>query len=186
MNKKGFSIVEVVMVLILLGGVLWLVMNGKFLIDTMRVKSEIATLDKFSNALAFYRVERSGAPMKTNDKVNVDPTVFLQKGLIAADDMYSKLSESSWELVLCKPGPNGQYFELDPSGGKTVCARMKNERYDGFATCYIDKLDDKSLISGQVRAHMKKPTTPIIEYRYYDDCYSLRGQGYDFMYQFIK
>jgi prepilin-type N-terminal cleavage/methylation domain-containing protein len=52
--KKGFTIVELAIVLVVIGIILGMAVKGKALLHSARIKAEVAKLNKFEAAVATY------------------------------------------------------------------------------------------------------------------------------------
>jgi prepilin-type N-terminal cleavage/methylation domain-containing protein len=75
MSRKGFTLVEIAIVLLVIGLILGLAVKGRTLIDSARIRSEIRKLERFQTAFAAY-VSRTGS-MPISDTITSD--LFIDK-----------------------------------------------------------------------------------------------------------
>ncbi|MDR2401230.1 MAG: prepilin-type N-terminal cleavage/methylation domain-containing protein, partial [Deferribacteraceae bacterium] len=72
--RKGFTLVELAVVLLIIGLILGLAVKGGTLIDSARIKSEVRKLEKFQTAISAYVGRTGGLPPSL-----FDDTLLLDK-----------------------------------------------------------------------------------------------------------
>jgi prepilin-type N-terminal cleavage/methylation domain-containing protein len=187
-KRKGFTLVELAIVLVIIGFLLGMALKGKHLIDSAKVKSEAVKWDKISTALAIY-LERYG--QLPGDGCGSDtPTTTIcadhpKDGVIA--DAAHENAAAWYQLItlthILNPkdrhsnfGQDWNFWVGSPTGITSHCYLKTcldlpgGNQADNAMTCALDKLKDDGINNtGEVRA---SPAS----YNQNTDCWSLNGK----------
>jgi prepilin-type N-terminal cleavage/methylation domain-containing protein len=164
--KKGFSLVEVMVVMVVIGIVVALGIKGSALVNTSRIRAEIAKLRNFETGFASYFLKNNSLPPKDGDNTtpednftcyNVAP--LLTRQVVVSEDLPSAFSQGSkdWLFATDIAVDNGTHafapmgFDVENVGAYAVGLNYE-------LICNIEGiLDDGNALGGVGRAL----TTPI-------------------------
>jgi prepilin-type N-terminal cleavage/methylation domain-containing protein len=98
--KKGFSLVEVSIVILVLGLLSVIVFRGGILIHTSEVRAEIGRINKNATAISLYYSEINSLPDNISDNAStlglMDIQDILNQQFITEADLESKFSVNKW------------------------------------------------------------------------------------------
>ena len=207
MRKKGFTIVELAVVLVIIGLLLMAATKALAILDAARLKRDVARVHKIQSALLQYFYDNSTLPdRKWTAYSGGYPTAFHPTELnmgdgtlepranenhmffreISEEDSKSEVSNSVWEMILCNPrnvstSPYKEEYFAEVPEGEFVCLRMANSRTNGELACIIDKEDDASLKTGNARSDGSFDFTASD----YEDCSRLSSTYFNFIYRIM-
>ena len=136
MSNKGFTIVELAIVLVVIGIILGMAVKGKSLVDSAKMRAEVAKLNKFEAAAGqLYAMgvtkvrDGIGAP---GGYTFIPPQTFIDRGLLTKKDLEIGTSQSYWTFAYCSiRGARG----VDPDGG--VYGPLRNFYLMGYHSSMI-------------------------------------------------
>ena len=185
-KQKGFTLVELAIVLVVIGLILGMAFKGKDLIDSAKVKSMQAQVNKINAALNIYYEKYGSYPgdgctgvapggttcSNTNpvrDGILTDAeggfaiTILQNANILTASDVKSPFGQD-WVIRRGTGGvfdPNVDYLTLN-----TLASAAADSRF----VCALDRLiDDGANGTGNVRTGQGYAAT--------DDCWALTGQS---------
>ncbi|MDR2105397.1 MAG: prepilin-type N-terminal cleavage/methylation domain-containing protein [Deferribacteraceae bacterium] len=105
MGRKGFTLVELAIVLLIIGLILGLAVKGGTLIDSARIRSEVRKLEKFQTALSAY-VGRMGALPSAivADSLVLDKKLLIEHNYLNEIDLNTDYKDDPnvrWNFVGC-------------------------------------------------------------------------------------
>ena len=180
MHRKGFTMLELTIVLVVIGLILGMAIKGKTLIDSAKIRVEVIKLSKLESAVYAYFVKTNGLPPLDSSTGRFDISSLLALGALGQRDLYSEMAGDNWTLVACSMQSSG--FSVTASGGE-VCARMgltDHKKIPARLVCSIEKmLDDENLNLGigRVQSGAANFTQSV-----YNDCNLAPGDQFDYMY----
>ena len=177
MVRKGFTIVEMAMVLVVIGLLVVLSVRGKTIFETAKMRMEVAKLNKFEVALQTHFTRTATLPENLGGgRLNLE--ILVNKGFLVKTDLTDRLHNKDWDFRLCsEPSYGGDYFVTDELS-KKVCAVGSDGNLQTRFVCYIEKnRDDQDVTAGRGRgwgAAISRPNSSD-----YKDCDVLTGEtGY--------
>ena len=171
--KKGFSLIELTVVLVVIGVLISMTVKGRDLLDAARIRKDIYSIIKIETALSQYvsRNHPTGDLKGLHTSGIIDPSIFDQHEFAGISmNVPGAAVGSLWTMRLCacKPVDADNYTyrttltpEFDASN---IC--LHNEALGGSAAAYTQEryvcyaesyLDDKSNTKGRIRS-----TTTIV------------------------
>jgi prepilin-type N-terminal cleavage/methylation domain-containing protein len=116
--KKGFSLVEIMIVMVIIGIIVALGIKGGALVNASRIRAEIAKLRNFETGFASYFLKHNAMPPYTgndNDSIFIsyDTASLVARGVIASEDTPAAFSQNQLPWEFCKniaTEDNGTYF----------------------------------------------------------------------------
>lgn len=146
--KKGFTLVELAIVLVVIGLILGMAIKGKDLIDSAKYKTDLTKIDKISSAVSVYYSKFSRLPgdangvgyiVAANSKEAFDN--ITAQGILAAKDFQSEIGASD-------NSTNGAFYHFTQCGKSTTDNDFVSG--SGTGTCiYLSKtaIDDEATYS---------------------------------------
>ena len=133
MSKKGFTIVELAIVLVIIGIILAMAVKGSELVHAARIRTEVAKISKFEAAVVSYYGLTGEMPKirAVNDNI-IDKNIFIERGILTeADFVFSHLTIASgneqnikWAFNRCQPmgdAPDRYYAALSATNFSNIC-----------------------------------------------------------------
>ena len=140
--ERGFTIVELAIVLVVIGIILSMAVKGKSLVDTARLRAEINKVRKLEAAIHIYLVTHPD--MQIVDRIGIggpnnwgdfDMSYFYDNGILTASDLRSMVGRSDgrighWTPVQCMYYGDaisiyrGTYNQTVPFKPTNFCARI--------------------------------------------------------------
>ena len=166
MLRKGFTIVELTIVLVVIGIILAMAVQGAGLVRSAKMRNEMAKLNKFEAAVMTGYSKTGYLP---EDMVTVDifkainPAYYIDQGLLTKEDFIIKMSEADygnineWHLVRCTSkydNTNQSYYFAHDVNGAGVCAigNSPSTSLEVPFICSIEVMkDDEDLTTGAAR-----------------------------------
>ena len=154
--KKGFTIVELAIVLMVLGLIMGMSLKGVALVSTARMRADVARLNKIQAATAAlvsqYEGDISGLQGASTGGI-YDSNKFFETGFLLPLDLNGHTTApDKWVFRNCAQGAvdtNAHLIETNYNHGN-ICIRH-NKMSEIFA-CNVEKLmDDEDLTNGQNR-----------------------------------
>jgi prepilin-type N-terminal cleavage/methylation domain-containing protein len=191
MSRKGFTLVELAIVLLVIGLILGLAVKGRTLIDSARIRSEIRKLERFQTAFAAY-VSRTGT-MPISDKVTdylfIDKSELVKHGYLNNAELNTDYKDIypdiRWNFAGCtsfapdegKPELKWTDAQNYAPGLSNICVTTiadnvtsnlsANIHFSNILSCYIENMvDDRSYLGGSGRA-FGYSSVPVIDF---DNC----------------
>lgn len=177
-NRKGVTLVEMALVLIVIGVLLGISLKAKTLIEAARVKSQINNVSKLSGAFSSYYAKYGSFPGSAGDGRIVSTAdlfhALTKEGLLKETDFSSSFQGGSfgwWAFTGCKDLVD-IWQEQAPTSKSSICVvkvatpsktnttpggnYTKNSNMDGMSVClYETLLDDKNINKGDGRLAKK-------------------------------
>lgn len=180
--KKGLTLVEISIVLVVMGVLLGLAFKGKSLIESARLKSDINKIHKISTAISVYVSGNNRLPGEKMDKTYSEKQMFddlMADGSISENDIRLSTMNQYFHLVPCKynESASGDDIFWEPTKKFTmkdnICITASTAKpFDnmGFVwsgnnqsqlfICNIENaLDDKNVYGGDGRVSKKLGST---------------------------
>lgn len=177
--KKGFTLVELAIVLIVIGLLLGMAFKGKALVDAARIKAEVNKVEKLGTAINVYYskydqlpgVRGGGVILSTGTKAqdNTSAAIYqtlLNEGMLKDTDFRSNNTATYWAFIGCNEA-NGTWTPVTISENANLCVYRSSDLPTSFATvtnavanpsssgvniCQLETiLDDKNLSGGDGR-----------------------------------
>jgi prepilin-type N-terminal cleavage/methylation domain-containing protein len=161
--KKGFSLVEIMIVMVIIGIIVALGIKGGALVNASRIRAEIAKLRNFETGFASYFLKHNSMPPYTgndNDSSNLvlyNTDQLVTRGVISSEDVPATFSQNQQPWMFCKniaTEDNGTYFtpagfavDNAGAGACTSAYTLNNELICNIETI----LDDGNLYKGAGR-----------------------------------
>jgi prepilin-type N-terminal cleavage/methylation domain-containing protein len=167
--KKGFSLVEVAIVLLCLGLLAVIVFRGGILIHSSEVRSEIGRINKNATAVSLYYSEinaipgydNTSSPSMDSDTLGLlDIQDMLDQQFITEFDLESKFSKNKWTYyhgIISGPDvylptvdyPNDRAYVISPS---TRTIGLSIEHVEIRFLCSFEQIvDDRDFMNGNGR-----------------------------------
>ena len=214
-TKKGFTIVELAVVLVVIGIILAMVVKSRQLIESARNRAELAKLMKLEAAAATYFTYVNGSildmtvypPGLSHGLTHLNIEHMESLGIVTLGELVSRYKipgrngPAYWMGFLCKREVvnNKNYWAIvgpaasDPS----VCAMLVVEEnvVVRFGVGYSNKriicltetfLDDEDLHNGSAMSVRGGPADLIITQEEYKDCMNLSDNSVMFLYHGYK
>ena len=182
MRRKGFTMLELAIVLVVIGLILGMAIKGKSLIDSAKTRAEVLKMSKFETAVYLYFVKSGNRlPPLDMSTSQYDTSDMISMGALEQRDFYSDMASDNWAFVACDIQPNG--FRVS-SAGADVCVRIgsvEHKKVPAKLVCSIEKmLDDENLLTGLGRVQSGATNfSPDI----YKNCENASGGPFDYMYR---
>lgn len=179
-KEKGFTLIELAIVLVVIGLLMGMAFKGKALVDASRVKAEVNKISKISTALNAYLAKYDTLPGQlANGQIESNKAMFdalIKEGLKESDfksvGAGGQGGGAFWTFTGCQDvsGVNGKVWSAVLATTQTnLCiyrssASPKNNNnmpgqnivdnmMDGATLCQIETLlDDKNVYAGDARA----------------------------------
>ena len=154
MKVKGFTLVEIAIVLVVIGIILGMALKARGIVELARFKREASLVLEMNNAYMSY-VALNGQNYSKRPGLTLNMTHFEE--FIPSSKRYSEMIRDSWQFTWCRLSSNKAYPSvgyLEPHvDGQYVCTSI-NKKLSAELACYIDYLTDDSLwTSGQGRVY---------------------------------
>jgi prepilin-type N-terminal cleavage/methylation domain-containing protein len=139
--KKGFTIVELAIVLVVIGIILGMAVKGKALVDAARMKAAVAKINKFEAAVAILYASNGLQRPPVIPGIaapGLARSIFIERGLLTNADFELGFDNLDWGLFSCYADPNGtdHYFSSDVAAAST---------YGGAISFCIVAVEDSSI-----------------------------------------
>jgi prepilin-type N-terminal cleavage/methylation domain-containing protein len=174
MKDKGFTIVELAIVLVVIGIILGMAVKGKALVEAAQIKADVAALNKFEAAFAIQYATSGSFPVADTGQgilnQHIYPDHFIEKGYFTQKDIESRYAENlTWTFIYCvvnplpgDPGYAGASIMwengIQAISNYNVCAYPTKEtaiggggnpfpaftKADGYLACNIEVIKDDS------------------------------------------
>ena len=164
MSKKGFTIVELAIVLVVIGIILGMAVKGKALVDAARMRAEVTKMNKFEAAVATYYARTNYLP-EEDASGNILKEVFIDKELLTNRDFEVRVGTGYWTANRCNTVSDGaavpKYNFEHSATGSNVCVIITTAgtgstalSVDSKLMCNIEVMkDDENLSSGEGRGY---------------------------------
>lgn len=177
--KKGFTLVELAIVLIVIGLLLGMAFKGKALVDAARIKAEVNKVEKLGTAINVYyskydtlpgvrggTIALPGGGTATDNSSAAVYQTLVNEGMLKDTDFKSTNSASYWIFVGCNDD-NGSWAPATISENVNLCVYRSSSApstyttavnatsdatTSGVSVCQLETiLDDKNLQGGDGR-----------------------------------
>jgi prepilin-type N-terminal cleavage/methylation domain-containing protein len=158
MNKKGFTVVELAMVVVIIGALIGLAIKGLSLYDSAKMRREMTRMHDYETALlGFYNFAGAIPAPNSSGSGWLDLEDMISAGFITKENMDSSLvSDQYWGLRYCmdrlENGVSlGWAWAAEPTH---ICAAMDNTNHlvQRRFICFMEStLDDNSSLHGKGR-----------------------------------
>jgi prepilin-type N-terminal cleavage/methylation domain-containing protein len=152
MLKKGFTIVELAIVLIIIGIIIGMAVKGGALLQTAKMRAEFRKVDKIRTALSTWRANNptgiSKYPVITGAELNIEYLVEL--GYLTEQEISNPFKK--WELIRGGlPAIGGGNDNIsDANFGKSFILRLQGSSPQ-YACNFEVLLDDRTFNTGSTR-----------------------------------
>ena len=213
-SKKGFTIVELAIVLVVIGIILAMVVKGKQLVESARNKAELAKITKLEAATAIYFTYVNGSitemtvypPGLVEGMTNLNIDHMESLGIVTLGELKSRYRDRNkdayWMGFLCakEVRNNERYWRLSGPGARedlNICAVLALEenvvvRFGVGSSnkrmiCLTETfLDDENLHSGNAMIVYDNMVSLTITPPEYKDCQALPDTNVSFLYHAYK
>lgn len=201
--KKGFTLVELAIVLVVIGLLVGMSFKGKTLVDAARIKNDVRKINKLETALNTYFASYNTFPGKKADGTYTDVSImddFIAEGLLKHSDFKLTTFVANIHFVGCEEriiegGP--VLYPIAINAKEPLCLAFSNDPHTDAVInspnmamkelyiCYLETLlDDSNILTGNGRKTTFKHTGFSITYK---DCSPLAnnvstGPGNQFAY----
>lgn len=211
--KKGFTLFELAIVLIVIGLLLGMAMKGKALVEAARIKSDVAKVQKISSAFYTYYSKYNKIPGEKADGSYSDKSIgdeLMKEGLIKQSDLVLKIAPVNIHFVGCEEAmtrddaviknEGKRWINKPVTASSNVCIYAHENTWSDNSSketvpmiteisCYWDKLlDDNFIYGGEGRKVGATHISPFL--LKYKDCSTYKNmttntdQPMDFSYLF--
>jgi prepilin-type N-terminal cleavage/methylation domain-containing protein len=168
--RKGFSLVEVSIVILVLGLLSVIVFRGGILIHTSEVRSEIGKINKNATAVSLYYSELNALPDNISSNAAtlglMDVQDILNQQFITEFDLESKFSTEKWAYYHgITPDDNLSDGSIPPNKPFTVdnttrIVGLSIEKIELRFLCSFERIvDDMNFLNGNGRYYENKQPT---------------------------
>lgn len=196
--KKGFTLVELAIVLVVIGLLMGMAFKGKSLVDAARTKADIRKIEKMSTAINTYFAKYDTLPGKMAKTNPTDNDTYSNKSI--ADELIAEgsLNQADFKLASfstyihftgCEEQMKGGgpvFFPVPVNINQRLCITLSPDPHSNVAIdivnvtavsqlyiCYIETLlDDSNILTGSGRKttyqHVDKDGNPLLAT--YNDC----------------
>jgi prepilin-type N-terminal cleavage/methylation domain-containing protein len=155
MRKKGFTFVELAIVLVIIGIIMGMLIKGRSLIETARLKSEIRKIERIQASVAGWFSKTSGGMEAMDAFPLVSESDLTQLAFSALPDL-SKLETTHpyglWTMYRGKLSADNKTAKIDAAGINVILrAGATTPRF----ACNIEfMLDDRDFLNGNGRSEI--------------------------------
>ena len=158
LGKKGFSIIEMVIVLVVIGIIATLAVVGNGLYKTSRIKADLATIYKLETALRTYYLNASSLPAIDSNGI-LDVQQLVDSNIITDAELQSRFYPGAWRLRSCTVNSSNRYEYINESTRTKpieICIEQVSVGTEISShiemTCQIEStLDDENYLGGKGR-----------------------------------
>lgn len=176
--KKGFTLVELAIVLVVIGLLMGMAFKGKSLVDAARIKADVNKVQKLSTAINVYYSKYDTLPGRSSVPNPAGGTAFadnssaaiyqtlINEGLVKDSDFKASSGATYWVFTGC--GHTNNSWALDnisetsnlciyrstslPTTYNTRTNAISGQNISGVTICQLETLlDDKNLTTGDGR-----------------------------------
>ena len=165
MIKKGFTFVELAIVLVIIGIIMGMAIKGKALIEVAKMRQDIRNIEKLEAAISGFVsatspvgniaaiVSKVNNPKYNNSDSQIDPQILIGRGFANANDLKISDGNLEWQLQMCmeRIEHSAVIFLAQPptNGANNICIRQNITKK---LACNIEvMLDDQNLVMGPGR-----------------------------------
>jgi hypothetical protein len=169
-------VLVVVAITVLLGGAM--AVKGKGLVDSARIRNEVAKLNELEAAAYIYWADNNAMPEAMPDGF-IPKETFIEAELLIDTDLGIKLGENDgdeWALFRCEL--EGANFSANPQG-KNICATVVRDNkvtpISNLLICNIEVMKDDEVNSTGEGRGWEQAFDDFPRENYRGDCESLKG-----------
>ena len=184
-KNKGFTIVEMAVVIVVIGIILMLSVQVADIYATAKIRNEMGKIVKLEAAFHNYYTANGGTLPNFRTTTVADEETLIIDGYIALEDiksfyggkwLYHKCGLSSTEFI------DNTTTESYMTMGGMLCLRKDDSKVKKGVACLTEiTLDDKNLFRGKGRSSNTSDTITNAEF---DDCRAVSGE-IDYMYRIL-
>lgn len=103
-NSKGFTLVELAIVLIVIGLLIGMAFKGKALVDSAKVKADVVKVQKIATAFQVYQSKYDRMPGRKDDGTFTDQSIadeLVKEGLITVGDLRFSVPPTNAHFIGC-------------------------------------------------------------------------------------
>jgi prepilin-type N-terminal cleavage/methylation domain-containing protein len=162
MRQKGFSLVELSIVLVVIGVIVFLAVRSNSIKQSALTKAEVTKLTNFIAAVNTYIILTDELPPAEKDmggsEYAVDNQIFHDMKLLSIQKT-SYYEGGEWLMQPCASSIANGYFSYNPDSFD-MCARVETLAMNAYLACSIEAaLDDRKPVSGEGRLYGATSTT---------------------------
>jgi prepilin-type N-terminal cleavage/methylation domain-containing protein len=150
--KKGFTIVELAIVLVIIGIIVGMAIKGGALLQTAKMRAEFRKVDKIRTALATWRANNpigiSVYPTVGGDNVSLDINRLVELGYLTEQEILNPFKK--WDMIRGGMPDNGTTGIPDGSYGKSFILMLDNSSPQ-YVCNFEVLLDDRDFNRGNTR-----------------------------------
>ena len=169
LSKKGVSLVEMIIVLVIIGIITSFSVLGTSLYRASRLKADLAAVNKFEVAVRAYYLNTGSLPVRPISDTKYNLQFFLAYNFLTNADLQAQHESGQWELHGCRVEATGQFQAITESGrigAPQVC--LRHPQSSTIWSCSVETaLDDEDYLSGRGRLASIFYTPPVVPYH---DC----------------
>jgi prepilin-type N-terminal cleavage/methylation domain-containing protein len=157
--KKGFTLVELSIVMVVIGLIIGMALKGKSLLDSATIRNEVNKLSLMQSAVAtLLTVSSSDGSLNELPKDNTSQNHFIEnsflinKGLLSAKDITYNNDNHSIRFCTYPTGSNG-YYDNDTVGGDNMLCAFTPAVWPLKFHCVAEvTLDNQNIATGKGRS----------------------------------
>jgi prepilin-type N-terminal cleavage/methylation domain-containing protein len=168
--KKGFSLVEIMVVMVAIGIIVALGIKGSALVNTSRIRAEIAKLRNFETGFASYFLKNNTLPPKDADNITdqggfdcFKTDMLLSRQVVAAEDVPAAFTQNNdpW-LFATNVASDVSDKVFKPAGfnAENVGAYAAGLNYE--LICNIEGILDDGSVYNSVGRVLANPINPAL------------------------
>jgi prepilin-type N-terminal cleavage/methylation domain-containing protein len=150
--KRGFNLIELAVVFLLIGLISAMVYKGKELLDTASIKADVNKISKLRNAVAAVMMMTAKGDIDelrfdNTTGVGYDTRQFFDLDLISKEDLTVQGSSDNWTLFPCINRADNFSIDVNNTSGSMVCALHRSYPVDVLCSTEVTS-DNEDLDSG--------------------------------------
>jgi prepilin-type N-terminal cleavage/methylation domain-containing protein len=142
--KRGFNLIELAVVFLLIGLISAMVYKGKELLDTASIKADVNKISKLRNAVAAVMMMTAKGNIDEfkyiDNQTGYDLKQFFTLDLLSREDLAVQGTSNTWALFPCINRADNFSFDIENVSGTMICALHKTYPLD--VLCNTELMSD--------------------------------------------